>query len=266
MSTHTHRGHCQVCLRIQAIDTATGRVAVHGYRVKHGFFSGRCPGSESLSLHVERTITDGCIAHYQADAKDHAIKAQEYKDGKRLPEQVRIGERRIPDPNNRGRVHYEDIIVPYAEAAELYQLNAVRVAIYKHESAATEALRMKNMMQEWAARVFDNKTPAYRVEDLEVRDWKVGDTVRIGGKKGFTATIEAIEDKPYKTRGFGRGSETIMCPHARITQPGLPEIRTARTGIITREARPAKQYWEPLRHIKRPKSALIESLKKANLL
>jgi len=267
MSTHTHRGHCQCCLRVQAIDTQTGLIAKHGYDVVHGYFNGTCPGSSEPSLHISRALTDGVISRYFERAQAATAKVEELKAGTCTPLEAWNGEyvKAVVKRGNRTYTASEMKIVPFAECSEEYQLRAVKTEIYKSEATARHSLMLKQQMQEWAAKIFDNKAPAYRVEDLESRDWKVGDTARIGGKKGFDAVIEAIEDRPYTTRGFRRGFETIMCPHGRITRPARPE-RRSRTGIIEQEARDANQLWEPLRHIKRPKSPLVQSLTKAGLL
>lgn len=42
---HTHRGHCQLCDRLQAVHPITGMLAKHGYTKQWGFFQGTCPGS-----------------------------------------------------------------------------------------------------------------------------------------------------------------------------------------------------------------------------
>ncbi len=259
MSTHTHKGHCQVCLRIQAIDTTRGTVADHGYRVKLGSFQGSCSGSGKLSLHTSRVVTDEQIAALFIRARDSAKLAADLRAGIVKPEKAQTGER-IKHVDSRGRIEWEVVRVPFAEATPQYQQWAINAEVFAADSAAKNALAHKLMLQQWATKIYDKQTPAYRVEDLEVNDHKVGDVVRIGGKKGFDARIEAIDERSYKTI-----NGLILVPHARITRPAQTELRS-RTGIITREAREARTYWEPLRHIKRAKSPLIEQLTKADLL
>jgi len=246
----------------------TGLVAKHGYNVQYGYFSGTCPGSNDLSLHVARENTDRIILMYLERAQAAAAEVEALKAGTLKPAEAWDGTYTEMPVTRNGVTRMsrgEQRLVPFAEAAEQYQQRAVALAIFKADSTARHALLHKQQLQEWAAKIYDKQVPAYRAEDLEARDWQQGDVVRIGGKSGFDAVIEAIEDRKYTTRGFRQGSETIMCPHARITRPQRFE-RRSRTGIITHEAREAKTYWEPLRHIKRPKSPLIEQLKKAGLL
>lgn len=52
MTKHTHKGTCQICGSIQAVNNGTGLIAKHGYTKRWGFFSGTCRGSENLPLQV----------------------------------------------------------------------------------------------------------------------------------------------------------------------------------------------------------------------
>jgi len=278
MNTHTHRGHCQVCLRVHAIDTETGRLATHGYRVLGHSFVGDCAGSHELSLHITREITDRIIASELRNEKAHTAHADALRAGTITPETVWTGKYvtiRTQRPGKADKIDSEREMIPWADAvgrrhtvggmdlcAEQVKMD-IHVAKRRAEFARDHAARMTY----WADRI-TGKVDAYRVEDLEAREWAVGDTVRIGGKKGFDAVIEAIEDRPYRTSGFRQGSRSIMCPHARITSPAVTEKRVSEAagGYITRDARPAKTFWEALRNIKRPPNALAAELKKADIL
>lgn len=46
MSVHTHKGHCQLCDRLQAVNNKTGLLAKHGYTKRWSYFVGTCPGSD----------------------------------------------------------------------------------------------------------------------------------------------------------------------------------------------------------------------------
>lgn len=277
--THTHRGHCQLCARVIAIDTQTGRIAKHGYKVaQHGMFVGICPGSDVLSLHVERSMADRYIADARRRAADALAFAVRLREGKAKPAQAWNGEyKRVLKPT-RGwpdRTVEEKVIIPFADASPDYQRRAVAEFVEAVERDARVAHDYANDLEDWASRI-TGKVDAYRVEDLEPREWKVGDTVRIGGKgkDGFDAVIEAIENRPYRSFGFSRGSSTTMAAHARLTRPARPEKRGRPDkldpqGRIITEGRPEKILWEPLRNIKRPSDAispLAEQLKKAGKL
>lgn len=56
----THDGHCQLCGRLQRLPD--GVLALHGYTVQWGFFSGQCPGSKHLPYEQSKDLIDGCIA------------------------------------------------------------------------------------------------------------------------------------------------------------------------------------------------------------
>jgi hypothetical protein len=83
MEKSTHRGHCQICGRIQAI-TPRG-VAKHGYTVDFGFFQGVCQGSDSKPLEQDRSMTDSIAVALE----DHAVEQQ------RISTQYETGERKV---------------------------------------------------------------------------------------------------------------------------------------------------------------------------
>ena len=64
------KGHCQACLRVQAVNDKTGRMSHHGYRVAgFGYFSGTCNGSKELPLEKDTTILDQEIVNLRKEAK-----------------------------------------------------------------------------------------------------------------------------------------------------------------------------------------------------
>ena len=60
-TTHTHRGHCQACGRVQAVDTANNLLAKHGYTVDFGYFDGICKGSDRKPLEVDKSFSEAPI-------------------------------------------------------------------------------------------------------------------------------------------------------------------------------------------------------------
>jgi hypothetical protein len=82
-TTHTNRGTCQVCGRLQAIDNATGIVAKHGYKVAgYHFFMGVCPGARYLPAEKDLTVTHRIMEQLteqalQDDADAAALRAFE---------------------------------------------------------------------------------------------------------------------------------------------------------------------------------------------
>lgn len=66
MATHTHRGHCQLCDHLQAVNPKTGLLAKHGYHKQWGFFSGTCPGSDHLPYQVATYLIPGQVVAVKA--------------------------------------------------------------------------------------------------------------------------------------------------------------------------------------------------------
>jgi len=121
-------------------------------------------------------------------------------------------------------------------------------------------------MEQWAKEVHDDKMPAYRVEDLD--NWaKVGDTVRAGGEKnGFDAKVEAVEMRPYTTRGWLRGGDnTVITQHVRITRPAIADT-FHKNGSVKKKGREAWTYWDAVRNVRPAKGSLIDRLKADDLL
>jgi hypothetical protein len=62
-TTHTHKGHCQVCGHMHAVDNSHNGLAKHGYDVSWGFFNGVCSGADNLPIQLDRTLADKTIAY-----------------------------------------------------------------------------------------------------------------------------------------------------------------------------------------------------------
>ena len=73
-NTHTHKGHCQVCGRVQAVSTNDNLMAKHGYDVQFGFFNGTCIGSDKKPLEVSKRISEVTISNMK-----NAIEAKREK-------------------------------------------------------------------------------------------------------------------------------------------------------------------------------------------
>lgn len=57
MTKHTHKGTCQACGRVQAVNNKSGMIAKHGYTVDWGYFSGICQGSDAAPLEQSTDVT-----------------------------------------------------------------------------------------------------------------------------------------------------------------------------------------------------------------
>jgi hypothetical protein len=260
--THTHRGHCQLCGAVQALDPDTSLIAKHGYTVPDGYFVGTCPGSDHPNLHVARDLADASIQRAREKAIVMEVTARDYELREADPPYVFSGYTRMVKPwgKPKERTSYdwgrgtlyvelreERIDVPYAEARPKYQELGRTAAILDLRQGAQRQLNYADNLEGFANEI-TGKVEPFKVSDLRLLGFKVGDVVRIGGKKGYDAKIEAIEDREYKVRGWGRRTSKI--PHACFTRPAREEKRSA-TGYVLSPAYPAMQIWEPLRFLKK---------------
>jgi hypothetical protein len=270
---HTHRGHCQLCTMVQAIDPTTGAIALHGYTVsQNGYFVGTCPGSNHKSLHADRTRADKSIADARAEAVRMKHEADELYRGNVTPARAWDGTYHdVPAPTESRpkATRPERTMIAFADATVEQQRRQVTQEINDRLDRANRCTAYANDLEAWANKI-TGKVETYQVRDLEPRAWEVGDEARFFGKgpDGFTAKIEAIEEQEYRVNSFRRGFGSVMAKHARVTRPARAEKRVSEKagGYVTQEARPAKVLWFALREMKRPPSPLAAMLKKEGKL
>ena len=77
---HTHRGTCQICGSVQAVNNKTGLLANHGYTTQWGFFSGTCKGSYNLPFEVSKGMIDEAVRNALENADLEDDKAAELRD------------------------------------------------------------------------------------------------------------------------------------------------------------------------------------------
>ena len=82
-TTHTHRGHCQACGRVQAVDTANNLLAKHGYTVDFGYFDGICKGSDRKPLEVDKSFSEATIVRISEWIDGQKVLLQEAIEGKK---------------------------------------------------------------------------------------------------------------------------------------------------------------------------------------
>lgn len=82
-TTHTHRGHCQACGRVHAVDTANNLLAKHGYTVEYGYFDGVCNGSDRKPLEVDKSFAEATIVKINKWIDDQKVLLQEATEGKK---------------------------------------------------------------------------------------------------------------------------------------------------------------------------------------
>lgn len=84
--THTHRGTCQACGRLQAVDNSSRNVAKHGYTVDFGYFHGNCPGGQGyVPAEFDVALTHQTIVNCSHAAEKHDHSAAKLKSGVEVP-------------------------------------------------------------------------------------------------------------------------------------------------------------------------------------
>tara|TARA_Y100000004_G_scaffold87138_1_gene97678 strand:+ start:255 stop:1088 length:834 start_codon:yes stop_codon:yes gene_type:complete len=82
-TTHTHRGHCQACGRVQAVDTTNNLLAKHGYTVDFGYFDGVCTGSDRNPLEVDKSFSEATIVRISQWVDEQKVLLQEAIEGRK---------------------------------------------------------------------------------------------------------------------------------------------------------------------------------------
>lgn len=150
---HTHRGHCQNCGRIQAIDVLIQTVAKHGYVVAgYHFFNGTCTGSDRKPLELERTYCDSQCTWACEMAVIQSNAAEDYKNGRLTPAMCWNGAyKQVMQPG--GYYASEEVEIPYAEGQPYYQKRARDEMVFKHESHASQFISYAANMTRLAKQV-----------------------------------------------------------------------------------------------------------------
>jgi hypothetical protein len=120
-TTHTHRGHCQACGRVQAVDTANNLLAKHGYTVDFGYFDGVCTGSDRKPLEVDKSFTEATI-----------VRISEWIDGQKVLLQEAIEGRKTFSHYSLKRTKYEISFYPLKDYHS--NVNGLTVVEYTEEN------------------------------------------------------------------------------------------------------------------------------------
>lgn len=136
----THRGHCQACARVQAVNPDTMRLAKHGYTVKgFGFFNGVCHGADRQPLELDRTYCDEILVRLTEYAAQMDTYAAALKDGSAHPFRCNTG--KSIKVARGGRMVWEEETVLWEDADTYHREAAVRSAIWSTEMEAKQARR-----------------------------------------------------------------------------------------------------------------------------
>jgi hypothetical protein len=260
---HTHRGHCQLCGAIQAIDVLhRGLVAKHGYTVDGGYFNGTCPGSDRPNLHIDRALADEYIARARDNAARLRATATAYEVKADHPHHVWNGTHVMVRPLRvvEESVGYSvgaytralwcplkerEVTVSWNDATPEWQEKGRTREIVELREAADRETHYADTIQKFADDVHGKIDP-YPVNDGP--KFKVGDKVRVFGKQGFDARVEAVDQKP--SRGFRR---TNFEWQAQVTRPAKAAVLYTNgclKGEVREPAREAATFWVSFRSLK----------------
>ena len=74
---HTHKGHCQICGRLHAVDNATGLLSDHGYVLPPHWHqrNGSCAGAVAAPYEQSRDLIPAFIKYLEDSAQRHREQA-----------------------------------------------------------------------------------------------------------------------------------------------------------------------------------------------
>lgn len=133
-TAHTNRGTCQLCGRVQAVNNTTGAIAAHGYKVKGGYYSGECPGTNQLPAEMSIDITQQAMGIATKRAQSMQVAIVDFKAGTRTPEFIEHTKWNVADRR------YDTTRTPYADGNSSEQRNAVERRVYELAHAVSREL------------------------------------------------------------------------------------------------------------------------------
>lgn len=138
-TTHTHRGTCQACGSVQAVDNASGLVAKHGYTVEGHYFNGTCQGSGKKPAEWNTAFTHTIIAFCVETAAGHDDGITDLMNGTVVPKTfARYNPLKVVT-HKSGNGGYD--ILPIALAGQGERVKAIQLAIHEHEMHAADLRR-----------------------------------------------------------------------------------------------------------------------------
>lgn len=142
-TTHTHRGTCQACGRVHAVDNVSGLVAKHGYTVDYGYFNGVCTGGEGFKpAEHDVKLTNRVIESCAIRAAERDSWIAELKDGRTIPATFeRWNPMKKVEHTAKGGHTYTvtgcNDVLPIAKATKEERAKAIALAIHNHEMHAS---------------------------------------------------------------------------------------------------------------------------------
>jgi hypothetical protein len=153
-------------------------MAKHGYTVEHGYFSGACGGHKYAPIQHERTRADLIVRQCHDDIVSMDRMSQNLQRGTTKPDEARSG------PGMR------DKLIPFAEASEYQQKQAVDSAVWQLERRSRDALAFANFLSNCAS-LFHGQPL------MEVKRPAAPDPIRYGERrvssKGDIYSVQRVE-------------------------------------------------------------------------
>lgn len=207
---HTHRGTCQACGGLQAVDNNTQHVAKHGYVVAgFGFFNGVCSGAGRLPAEKDTAHTHAIIASLIVYAERAAAYAVALTN---RTEVLTTYEETHWDNTTRKNV---TVTKPLADAPAYIVNREYSYAISQSEGQARRALQHVEFLR---ANVLPRlgKPLAKVARKAAPRKFKSGDTVKI-----ISGPDRALIDVVLTSEVHGGFSRAVVRGY-RYTVDGVP--------------------------------------------
>lgn len=144
-TTHTHRGTCQACGSVQAVDNVSQMLAKHGYKVVYGAFQFVCNAAGYAPAEHDVTYTKTTILGCLTSAEWHDGQVPKLKSGEVVPEtfqrwnptKVKVNRRRHGGTYET-KGDYDTLPIAQANAKERAERIAGQI---RHHELQAEGLR-----------------------------------------------------------------------------------------------------------------------------
>lgn len=235
-TTHTHRGTCQACGKMQAVDNVTRKLAKHGYTVSYGAFQFVCNGAWGYKpAEFDVALTRSTMTKCLTSAAFHDTEVAGLKIGTVVPEtferwnptKVKVNKRAYGNGTYETKGDYDTLSIAKATAEE--RKSRIAGQIRYHELQA-EGLRHHEAFLR--TRVLTRLgEPLYAVVDLN-RPKPVAPPVVVDVKKakviGAFPTKQARKDALDKlSRRYDRLRDTLQQTYLALSEIERTEAKTA---------------------------------------
>lgn len=222
-----HRGHCQVCGRIQVV-LPSGNIAKHGYRVGvFHFFNGVCWGADFEPLQVSRKQCDE-IAHGQlTESQRLEARAIALRGGVLKPERAqKLTEwgSRVSLFNNVTRKN-DAVMLQWADASPRERAAQIELEAGDHESESRKYAHYAKSMRKLADEIHGTPVIDRAAEELAI----------IAKRQAKKASIEGA----YRTKAAQKADlEKLNCEYSELRRDIID------TYLEKRDIKGEEVYWK----------------------